>query len=262
MPNFERISSKDNQLVKTAVSLVGSAKARKESNMFVLDGLRLCRDAVLNSFPVEAFIVSENAYDKFRQDADFIAEKSEKCYIVPSYIIEKISDTVNPQGFICICKMKENDGFVFDKNKLYIGLENLQDPSNLGAVSRSAEAFAFGGILVSSNGCDPYGPKALRASMGALLRIPVIDIGYFPSFLANCDLTSFAAVVDADAKHINDVKFKAGSLILVGNEANGLTSETISAADFSVTIPMTGKAESLNAATAASILIWEMSRGL
>lgn len=260
MPNFERISSKDNPLVKLAVGLVGSAKTRKESKKFVLDGLRLCRDAVLNSFPIEAFVVSENAYDKFRNDAIFIADNAERSYIAPNYIIDKISDTVNPQGFICICKMKNDETFDFSPNKMYIGLENIQDPSNLGAVSRTAEAFNFGGILVNSLGCDPYSPKALRASMGALLRIPVVDIGAFPEFLKNNSIASYAAVVNENAEHINTVNFEKGSLILIGNEANGLTDETIKACCKSVTIPMTGKAESLNAATAASILIWEMSR--
>ncbi len=258
MINFERITSKDNDIIRLAASLVSSAKKRREERLFVLDGLRLCKDAVQNGFEAECFIVSDSAYNKFKNDAELLANSSKRACIVPDSLMTKISDTVSPQGFICICKMKDINAFTYNNSGLYIALENVQDPSNLGAVSRSAEAFNFDGILVSSNGCDPYSPKSLRASMGALLRIPVYVIEDIVVFLASFDNT-YAAVVDSRAQSIRSVDFKKGSIMVVGNEANGLTDECISACKNRVTIPMTGKAESLNVATAASILMWEMS---
>lgn len=260
MSYFTKISSKDNEIVKLASKLVSSAKTRRENKLFVLDGLRLCRDAALNGFPIKYFIVSDSALEKFSDDAGFIAEKAEKSISVPDHIILKISDTVNPQGFISICEMKSTDVFEFNADGKYIALENLADPSNLGAISRSAEAFAFDGIIIDKNGCDPYNPKALRASMGALLRIPVIICENFTETIKKSDLVTYAAVIDKDATPINRISFKTGSIALIGNEANGLTKETVAVCDSKVTIPMTGKAESLNAATAAAIIMWEMSR--
>lgn len=260
MKDFEKITSKENDIVKLASKLVSSAKSRKENGLFILDGLRLCRDAVLNNFPVKFFIVSESSLAKFEQDAELIAGKSEKAYVVPEHIIKKISDTVNPQGFICICEMKNTDNISLSEIGRYVALENIADPSNLGAVSRTAEAFGFDGMLVSSNGCDPYNPKALRASMGALLRIPVFICENFTDEIRNTNLHTYAAVIDKNAEPINEVAFDKGLIALIGNEANGLTAETINACNTKITIPMSGKAESLNAATAAAIIMWEMSR--
>ncbi len=260
MRDFERITSKDNELVKKTALLVSSSKARREEERFVLDGLRLCRDAVLNNFPIECFIVGESAFQKFGDDAKFLSENAERSCIVPDYIISKISDTVNPQGFMCICSMKQKENVSVNPQGKYIALENMADPSNLGAVSRTAEAFAFDGVFVSSNGCDPYNPKALRASMGALLRIPVIILSDFCGFIEKSELKSYACVIDKDAESLESVKFSKGSVALIGNEANGLTEKAISVCDCKITIHMSGKAESLNAATAGAVVMWEMTK--
>ncbi len=262
MSSFERITSKDNDVVKLASRLISDAKSRKQYNSFVLDGLRLCRDAIYNDFPVEVFIVGESAYEKARQDAEALSSKAKKSYLVPDYIISKISDTVNPQGFICICKKKGQTSFLCSEEGLYIALENTADPSNLGAIARTAEALGIDGILISSEGCDPYNPKALRASMGALLRIPVFVVSDFVDYIKNSKLDTYASVVDNKAKSVREVCFKKGSIVLIGNEANGLTSDAVSVCDEKITIRMSGKSESLNAAAAAAILIWEMSQAI
>ncbi len=258
MVEFERITSKDNEIIRLAAALVSSAKRRREEQMFVLDGLRLCKDAVINGFDAEFFIVGDSAFNKFPDEAKLLANSAKRACIVPDSLINKISDTVNPQGFISICKIKPSKDLKIKNDGLYIALENVADPSNLGAISRTAEAFAFDGIILSSNGCDPFASKSLRASMGALLRIPVFVIADITEFLKNSSLESYAAVVK-NADSVRNSSFKKGSVMVVGNEANGLTDECISACKNRVTIPMTGKAESLNVATAASILMWEMS---
>ncbi len=259
MSCFERITSKDNTVIKTAAKLLTSAKYRREKGLFILDGLRLCRDAALNGFPIEQLIVGESAYNKFQDDSIFLSGKAKKSVIVPDHIISKISDTVNPQGFLCVCTIRDYEDFFVKPDGLYIALENVSDPSNLGAIARSAEAFNFDGIIVSEGGCDPYNPKALRASMGALLRIPVIVMPHFVEFISDCGLNTYATVVDRSADSIRSANFDMGSIALIGNEANGLSEAAVAACNNKITIPMTGKAESLNAATAAAIVMWEMS---
>ena len=152
-------------------------------------------------------------------------------------------------------------------------LENVQDPANLGAIARTAEALGISGLLVSS-GCDVYAPKALRASMGALLRLPVevVDAGAVLSgegktpvspLLTQAEALGFktyASTPAADAVPVTEADFSGPVLCVVGNEANGVTPETMAACAERVTIPMTGRAESLNAAAAGAILMWEMVR--
>ncbi len=259
MSAFERIKSRDNELVKKAALLVSSVKYRRENRQFVLEGLRLCRDAVLNGFPVDILFVGDTAFEKFGDDAKFLSERAKRSCIVPDSIIEKISDTKNPQGFITVCSMKCDGHFDMKSDGKYIALENLADPSNLGAVSRTAEAFAFDGILVGAGGCDQYNPKALRASMGSLLRIPVYTVSNLPEFLGTCALKAYACVVDREAEKLNEIEFGQGGIAVIGNEANGLSEECISACERKITIPMKGKAESFNASTAAAIVMWEMS---
>ena len=258
MFSFVKITSKDNSIIKLAGKLQTSGRSRREYGLFVLEGLRLCRDAAENGFGFEHLLVSETAFEKHGDVVETLSSLSKKSYLVSDSVFSKISDTSNPQGIMCLCAFKQNAETIKPDGK-YIALENINDPSNLGAVSRTAEALGLDGIILSSNGCDPYSPKSLRASMGALLRLPVIIFGDFVKEISESGLSLYACVVDADAKSVTDVNFSKGSVALIGNEANGLTEDAVSVST-PVTIKMTGRAESLNAAVAASIVMWEMQR--
>ena len=261
MREFVRITSKDNPLIKSIISLQNSSKTRRDTNQFVLEGLRLCRDAMYNDYKILTFVVNDTAYEKHNDLVLEISEKAEMLYIVPDSLFKKFSDTVSPQGLLCICKIPDFNNIPIDKEGKFIALENLSDPSNIGAIARTAEAMGINGIFISRSSCDPFSSKALRASMGALLRIPVIVCDNFLNTLKNHNLTVYASVVNREAKDITKISFNKGSVALIGNEANGLTDETINGADEKITIKMSGKAESLNAAAAASIIIWEMCKG-
>ena len=256
MNNFVKISSKENEIIKHISGLQKSTKKRKDEGVFVLEGLRLCMDAVQNGYSPKTVIVSVSAMEKYANDiALFNAEQS---FLVPDSLFVKISDTVSPQGILCIYKMPQYDNFL-DSTGKYIALENLQDPSNLGAISRTAEALGMSGIILQG-GCDPYSSKSLRASMGALLRIPVYQTENMFDLFNKYGLKTFAAVVNGESVKLGEIPFSQGCVALIGNEANGLTAETINASDVLLNIPMSGKAESLNAAVAASIIMWEMCK--
>ena len=256
---FTKITSRDNSLIKLVTQLNNSGRSRKEHGLFVIEGLRLCRDAAENGYSFTALIVSEDAAKKHADEIEKLSQCAEKGYIVSDTVFSKISDTKSPQGIICVCKRNNIGTYIIGKKGRYIALENLADPSNLGAVARTAEALGIDGIIASGGGCDPFSPKALRASMGALLRLPVIVLSDFVGELKASGLSLFACVVTPDAQSVTDVSFPDGCVALIGNEANGLTQEAIDAAT-PVTIKMTGRAESLNAAVAASIVMWEMQR--
>ncbi len=258
MSTFSEITSKDNAVIKLAVKLQDSGRARRAHGLFVLEGLRLCRDAAENGYRFDSLLISKTAYEKYADDLPMLSKNSDKCFLLSDSVFAKISDTKSPQGIIALCPFCDNKTELKHDGK-YIALENLSDPSNLGAVSRTAEALGIDGIIVSGGGCDPYSPKALRASMGALLRIPVIRTDDFISFLKDSGMPLFACVVDSAAMSLTDADLSCGCIALIGNEANGLTPDatTISTP---VTIRMSGRAESLNAAVAASIVMWEMQR--
>lgn len=258
MKEFTVITSKDNPVIKSVSSLQSSAKTRRETGLFVLEGLRICYDALENSVSFNQLIVSKTAFKKLEDKITSLAENAQKCYLVEDYLFEKISDTENPQGIIAVGNLPQNN-VELDSNGKYIALENIQDPSNLGAISRTAEALGISGIILSG-GCDPLSPKALRASMGTLLRLPIIKTDDLSVFVKNCNMKSYACVVEGFQKQLNEITFDNGSIVIIGNEANGITEETKDASDCLVTIPMKGKAESLNAAVAASIAMWELMK--
>ncbi len=255
------ITSKDNPSVKTAVKLKKSAKHRRKLGLFIAEGLRVCYDAMLSSAKIEILFVTEYAVQKNLEKYAELSEYAEKTYVVSDEIFSLISDTETPQGFLCIIKALDKIT-QFDTIKTggkFLALDNVQDPNNLGTILRSAEAFGISGIAMSADCCDIYSPKVVRGSMGAVFRLPFLVCDTIAQFLVdNPQLNSYAAVVDSSAERLTDIDFSSPCVAVIGNEGNGLKDETISACTRKITIPMNGKAESLNASTAASIIIWEM----
>ena len=260
MPEFIEITSKDNPLIKFVSGLQTSAKNRKEQNLFVLEGLRICDDAYQNNIKFDKLIVTKHALEKYNDYVKLFAKISDNSYVLKEELFKKISDTNSPQGIIAVAKIPNKD-IKISREGRYVALENLADPSNLGAIARTAEALGVDGIIMSADSCDPYAPKSLRSSMGTLLRLPVFVVEDIIAFANENNLRTFACVVDKDADSIVSMGFTDGDVLLIGNEANGLTDNTKQKADKRITIKMQGKAESLNAAAAAAIAMWEMVKG-
>ena len=256
---FKEITSRDNSLIKHILELQNSSKKRQKSDCFVLEGLRICKDALENGIVFDKLIFSKTALKKTEKEILVFSAKSKECILLPDDLFNKISTTETPQGIMVLGVKPKINSEINPKGR-YIALENLQDPSNLGAIARSCEAFGVSGIIMSKGCCDPYAPKSLRASMGTLLRLPIIVLEDFINDIKGFGFKTYACVVDSCAAAINNVNFGDGSVVLIGNEANGLASETVEKCDFSVTIPMKGKAESLNASVAAAIAVWEMMK--
>lgn len=260
MAEFTEISARENKLIKQVKHLQTSARARRESGLFVLEGLRICNDARENGVVFEKFIVSRTAIGKYAEEAAEFAEISAANFIVTDALFKSVADTDSPQGIMAVARIPERKAAIESRGR-YIALENISDPSNLGAVARTAEALGADGIILTAGGCDPYSPKSLRASMGTLLRMPLFITDDICILAKEHQLRTLACVPDGNAVSIADVSFSDGDVLLIGNEANGLTEKTIENSDMRVTVPMTGRAESLNAAAAAAIVMWEMLKG-
>ena len=261
---MERLTAKSNEKIKAAVSVRDSAKVRREQHLFFFEGARLCGDAAENSVEIVRSFFTSAALEKYQRQAEKIVEASKESYIITDELAAKLSDTQSSQGIFCVCRESKKGA---DTDKIrpdgkYILLENVQDPSNLGAVSRTAEAIGIDGMFVCG-GCDIYNPKALRASMGSALRLNIMSCENAVEMIEKLNsmgVKTLASTPQTDSTVITDVDMNGGVCCVVGNEGNGITPETMAACTCKVTIPMRGRAESLNASTAAAILIWEMMR--
>ncbi len=252
------ITSKDNPKIQKIAKLQTSARYRKETGLFAVEGLRVCADCVDNGIEIETLVITDDFYKKQKDTLEKYISKAGETLIVKSYIFEKIADTKTPQGILAVGKTPKNTALSIKPDGRYIALENIADPSNLGAISRTAEAIGIDGIIVSATGCDPYSPKVLRASMGTVLRMEIIVADDLVGTLKSSGLKLFGCVVSG-GKDIRKAKFCDGSIVIIGNEANGLTAD-IKQISENITIPMSGSAESLNAAAAAAIALWELKR--
>lgn len=263
---METITSVKNERVKAAAKLVASAKARREQGLFVLEGMRLCMDVVRSGLRCAELFVSDEFCSKHAAECEALTAVSDEVFLVNDAVLEKLSDTRTPQGVCAVVRMPavaDVLGSPAADAKVLL-LENVQDPANVGAMARTAEALGLTGLVVAG-GCDVFSPKALRASMGALLRLPVevlheSDVSAYLGRAAAAGFVCYASTPDASAVPVTEADFSGRALCVVGNEANGVTPDTMDACSQRITIPMAGRAESLNAAAAGAILMWEMMK--
>lgn len=258
---MEKITSKSNSLIKEVKKLFTSRRARYESRKFVLEGARLCFDVLNSDCLPETLLITEKAREKYGEICLSLEKAFPASYLITQELAEKIGETQNTQGIFAVCSMNDSS-LSLCKGKKYIALDELQDPSNLGAIIRTAEALGIDGAVLY-NCCDIYNPKALRASMGSILRMPFLfsenlaaDIEKF----RKSGFSVYAAVPDSSARDIKTIDFSGSDICVIGNEGNGVSQAVIDASDCLITINMQGRAESLNAFVAGAITMWEMLR--
>ena len=255
------IQSRTNAKIKDGCRLTASAKYRREQGLFTLEGLRLCADAAQSGCQVQTLFLTADAEEKGGERLKILLKNAQKIYTVTEEVAEKLSDTVSSQGVFAILQMLPETALAIQKGGKYVVLDTVQNPQNLGAIARTAEAFGINGLIVGG-GCDRYNPKALRASMGSLLRLPVFETEDLAATVREIGKTvpTFATVPDCTAESICVQDFSGGAAAIIGNEGNGVREAVLSAAQKRVTIPMRGNAESLNAAAAATVTVWEMMK--
>ncbi len=255
------LTSRENPLVKELHKLLCDTKARRKSRRFVIEGARLCEDAARSGVTVLVALATASAKERYAAQWQAVEAVSAVSYEIAPAISAYLSETQAPQGVFCLCEMREGAAFSVSSDEVYLALEDVQDPGNLGTILRTAEAFGVSGILLSKGCCDLYNPKVLRASMGGVFRLPLTVCEDFVATLREWGQTLpvLASVVDADALPVTAAP-KGGAVAVIGNEGNGMSEAAIAACTHRVTIPMAGRAESLNASMAAGILLWELCR--
>ena len=263
------ITSRGNSAVRGVIALNKKSKERDQKGLFVIEGIRMYRE-VPEGMLREVYISGrfKEKHPSFRPPAGVRFE------VVADDVFETMSDTKTPQGIIAVVsKFLTGDGSVSDfltgdtslpgaEPPLIVALENLQDPGNLGTIFRSAEAAGATGILMDAETCDVYNPKVVRATMGAIFRVPFIvtsDLKGAVEALQRQGTAVYAAHLKGSVPYTQP-SYRKGTVFLIGNEGNGLTDEMAMQANMRIRIPMKGKVESFNASVAASVLLFEAMR--
>ena len=252
---MKTITSKSNPHIIRACSL-SKRKYREQYGLFFFEGIKLFREALDAGINIKEVFVTEKALASYPECADL-----EKAYLVGDDVYAKITDESAPQGIFCVAEIPTKKAPAPGSSRIII--ESVRDPGNVGTILRSALAFGIGEVIFSSDCADPWSPKVCRAAMGALFRQPFSceknTLGVIDK-LRNNGYNLFAAALSDASRPLNEIEVSEKTCFVIGNEGSGLCPETIAACDGQVIIPISEQSESLNAAIAASVLMWEMKK--
>lgn len=253
------ITSASNEQIKKVIQLKEKSKARKETGTFVVEGIKMFSEIPEGDL-VKVFV--SESFEK--ENKAVLAGKDFQ--VVSDSVFKKISDTVTPQGVMAVVKQKSYtiDDVIENRNRhkgCIIVLDRLQDPGNLGTIVRTGEGADIAGIVMSNDCADIYNPKVIRSTMGSIFRVPFAIVDNLPEAvecLKKNRIVTYAAHLKGEL--YNSGNLAKGCAFLIGNEARGLSDEVSAKADKLIKIPMAGKVESLNAAIATAILMYEARR--
>lgn len=260
-----RLTGSQNPLIKEVRSLRNKS-SRDEKGLYFIEGARFVEEAVKEYSKGTADIKYVVVSDSFAGSNALTGscEKSGlKLYEVPDTLFESISDTRNPQGILAVLglhKMYIRDASV--PGGLIVILDGIRDPGNMGTIIRTADAAGCAGVIIPEGCVELYNPKVLRSTMGSVYHLPIWHCGSIQEAMSFCKengFTLYASHLDGSA-NIYDVDLSGNTALIIGSEADGISTETLRNADMLVRIPMAGKAESLNASVAAGIMIFEAVR--
>ncbi len=257
------ITSFSNPRVKQVVQWQTKAKERKKDDIFLAEGVKMYEEAPEES--VREVYVIEETLKKIQQDI-FLWKKLQRTgyETVSTEVFQKMSDTQTPQGILTVLKRPEYQlkKLLKVKNPLFVILEDLQDPGNLGTILRTGEGAGVTAVIMSRNTVDIFNPKTIRATMGSVYRVPFLYVDSLEDTiksLHNANIKTYAAHLKGET-YYDSFSFKEGTAFLIGNEGNGLKKETADLASSYLKIPMEGQVESLNAAIATALLMYEAHR--
>lgn len=254
------IESLQNKTVKRIQSLKNK-KVRDEEGLFVAEGERFVF-SIPDDWEVECYVVAQSYAGIFDKS---VLQKRADIIIFSDQVFSSISETINPQGILAVCRQKkfDIDEILNRKNKgFYILAEELNDPGNLGTIIRTADACGVTGIFLSKGSVDLYNPKVLRSTMGSIFHVPIlqdVDLSVLVKKMQDRRITVLAAHLQGE-QYLYDFDFSVSCGVMVGNEARGLSEDAVALCDDLVKIPMIGEAESLNVSVAASLLMYETVR--
>lgn len=249
----EHITSLKNPKVTTWKSLK-DRKGRKETGCFLVEGRKMTEEALTSAFPVEAILVDADRMDEFQLPYNV------PVFTMPGHVLAAVCDTKTPQGIAAVVKTAD----VPLTGKRLVAMDGVQDPGNVGTIIRTADAAGFDGVLLSTQCADVFSPKVLRATMGSVFRMGIRVTDDLPGVLAQMAQEG-ASVLSSQLDGMPFYQRESVGerfVLVIGSEGNGVTDEVKAVATHKVKLPMHGGAESLNAAVAAGIMMYELTRDL
>ncbi len=260
----EPITGKDNSSVKQLRSL-SEAKHRKKEKAFLIEGIKMVEEALREDLGVR-LVVAEPSLTKHHGKGIIKLAESKNVPIlwISDRLMDTLSENKTPQPVMAEVQMRQHseEALLSNSAGLIVIAHQLQDPGNLGTIIRTAEAVGASGIAITSNTVDPYNAKAIRASMGSILRLPIVQCGEAAEFIGKCKKKGFqtvATVLTGDKTHF-DVDFKKPTAVILGQEGAGLPQYIMADIDLRIRIPMAPTIDSLNVATAAAVILYEAMR--
>ena len=255
------ISSKDNELIKH-IKKLKDKKYRDESNEYIIEGVKLIEEAVKENAKIKKIIVCEDTTKTYEIPTNIMLEIAKyECIYVTEKIFASITQVTNPQGIMAIIeKNTENQEIDFTQD-IIVALDDVQDPGNLGTILRTVDSIGLNQIIVSKGTADAFNPKVVRSTMGAIFRVKIIEVENLAQAIKEMRKHHFKLMVTSlqTENSIYDIDFNK-KIIVIGNEANGVSKEIQDMADEKAKIPMLGRTESLNASVAAGIVMYEYLR--
>ena len=248
---MELLSSTKNMKVLSWRSL-RDKKGRLEQNAFLVEGVRMVREALSSSFQVQAVLLREGFVP------DFPIPESVRTYLLPEHVFQSVCDTKTPQGIAAVLGLQSREA----SGSRLLALDGVQDPGNVGTIIRTADAAGFDGVLFSPECADLFSPKVLRSTMGSIFRLGFSFPKSLPDALMQLKKDGYSVLSSQlDGDPFYDRKDIGSSFVLViGNEGNGISDEVKAVATHRLCLPMRGGAESLNAAVAAGIMMYDLTR--
>ncbi len=250
------ITSRENKIFKLA-KLLKTSKGRSEKGLFVIEGIRSVRDAIEKNADMECIILKDGTALDFKTECE--------SFTFAPKLFEDVCETVSPQGVLAVCRMKKKklEDILASGKKCIVMCEALQDPGNIGSVIRTAHAADCGGVILTKGCCDLYNPKIVRATMTGIFSVPVVsnvDSEQAVEYFKKNGYKIVAGALCEESVDFYEADLMGKVLIIIGNEGNGITEKTLSFCDSVLKIPMRSDAESLNAAVAGSVMIYEHYR--
>ena len=258
---MQTITSKDNELIKH-IRKLKDKKYRDESNEYVVEGVKLVEEAVKENAKIKQIIVCEDTTRTYEIPTHIMLEIARyDCISVSNKIFNIITQVTNPQGIMAIIEKNAQDAQIDYSQDIIVVLDDVQDPGNLGTILRTVDSIGLNQIIVSKGTADAFNSKVVRSTMGAIFRIKIIEVENLVQEIKEMRKHHFKLMVTSlqTKNSIYDIDFNK-KIIVIGNEANGVSKEIQDMADEKAKIPMLGRTESLNASVAAGVVMYEYVR--
>ena len=255
------ITSKDNEIVNS-IKKFKEKKYRAQESKFIVEGIKMIKEAILENANIDKIVICEECINNGTIDKELLYEiAKEDCIYVTENVFNTLTDVTNPQGILAIIKKQSNEENISYNEDIIVVLDGIQDPGNLGTILRTVDSVGLSQIILSEKTADPYNPKVVRSTMGAIYRVNIIRSNNIIETLKNMKKNKYeiTATYLNTNESIYDIDYSKKAIV-IGNEANGVSKEVIDLADIKVKIPMLGKTESLNAAVATGVILYEYVR--